>query len=478
MNPTDFLSRPLIGGHWLDDQGRHSEAVIGAATGAPVGRVVHASSEDLDRAAALAAEHFPAWRARLPGERAAVLRRAAGLLRERADEVAHRVARELGKPLAQGHWEVQNAAETLEWFAEEGRRAYGRVLPARAGLPRFTVTQEPVGPVLSLAPWNFPVVNAARKIGAALAAGCTCVHKPAEEAPGSALAVAEALVDAGLPAGVLGIVFGVPAEVSSRLLASPAFRKLSFTGSVPVGKALMKLAAERCLRTTMELGGHAPVIVCDDVDLDRVLDLAVEAKYRNAGQVCVSPTRFFVASALYPDFAAGFARRANDIVVGNGLDPAVRMGPLAHERRREAVAALVEDAQRQGAQLLAGGRRLPGPGWFYAPTVLGKVPSSAAIMNEEPFGPVALLQPFDDLGRVLAEANRLPYGLAAFGFSRSADRLRQIADGLEAGMVGLNSFAISLPETPFGGVKDSGHGAENGIEGLQACLVTKVISQC
>jgi succinate-semialdehyde dehydrogenase/glutarate-semialdehyde dehydrogenase len=351
------------------------------------------------------------------------------------------------------------------------------VLPQRAPGLRLTVIKEPVGPVAAFASWNFPLGNPARKIGAALAAGCSIIMKPAEETPASGLAVARALVDAGVPAGTLSMVFGVPSEVSTYLIASPVIRKVSFTGSVPVGKELMRLASQGMKRTTMELGGHAPVLVFEDVDLDNVLDLSVGTKYRNAGQVCVSPTRFYVHESLYERFVAGFVARTKALTVGDGLEPATRVGPLAHERRLVAMETLIEDAVAHGAKLHTGGSRLPRKGYFWAPTVLSDVPNSARIMNEEPFGAVAILNSFSSFDAVIEQANRLPYGLAAFAFTQSARRVNLVGEQLEAGMVGINSFQISVNESPFGGVKESGHGSEEGIEGLEACLVTKFVSE-
>jgi len=468
----------LVDGEFLSRGGDGAaEPVINPATEATLGMLPHASVADLDRAIGSAQRSFPDWRAMTPQARGVILRRAADLLRQRARQIATHITQEVGKPLAESSIEVAVAADTLDWFAEEGRRAYGRVLPTRSGSARFMVLKEPVGVVAAFAPWNFPTVNAARKIGSALAAGCPCILKPAEEAPASALAVGRALVEAGLPRGVLSIVFGAPADVSRHLLASRIVRKVSFTGSVPIGRQIMKMAADGGQRTTMELGGHAPVIVVDDVDVDHVLDAAVAAKFRNAGQVCVSPTRFLVQKGVYDRFVEGFARRARSLRVGDGLQEGVQMGPLAHRRRVAAVASLVDDAIGAGARLVAGGRRIEGSGFFWEPTVLADVPLDARAMNEEPFGPIALIRPFEDADEAIAEANRLPLGLAAFGFSESARRLSWLGDSLEAGMVGLNSFTLSIPDTPFLGVKDSGHGAENGMEGLEACLVTKLVSQ-
>jgi succinate-semialdehyde dehydrogenase/glutarate-semialdehyde dehydrogenase len=467
----------LIDGEWLGAENRRTRPVINPATEEVIAQLPLADTADLDRALAAAAHAWPEWRALAPVARGRILKKGADLLRARAEDVARIATMEEGKTLAESRMEVSMAADTIEWYAEEGRRAYGRVLPQRAPGLRLTVVKEPVGPVAAFAPWNFPIGNPARKIGAALAAGCPCILKPAEEAPGSALAVARALIDAGLPAGVLAVVFGEPSEVSAHLIGSHVVRKVSFTGSVPIGKQLMRMAADGMKRTTMELGGHAPVLVFEDIDVDRVLDLAATAKFRNAGQVCVSPTRFLVAETIFERFAAGFAARAAALPVGNGLDEANRMGPLAHARRVAAIAGLVEDARARGARVLSGGRRLPRPGFFYAPTVLAGVPIESRIMNEEPFGPIAIINPFRDFEAAIAEANRLPYGLAAFGFTQSARQVNLLGERIEAGMIGLNSFQISVPESPFGGVKESGHGSEEGIEGLDACLVTKFISE-
>jgi succinate-semialdehyde dehydrogenase/glutarate-semialdehyde dehydrogenase len=421
-----------IDGEWPGPDGRKSQPLVNPATEEVLGELPHATPADLDRALASAQRAWGEWRALLPVARGKILRKAADLMRARAEEIATIATLEMGKTIHETRIEVQMAAEVFDWYAEEGRRAYGRVLPQRLPGQRMTIVKEPVGPVAAFAPWNFPVGNPVRKIGAALAAGCTCILKPAEESAGTALAVARALHDAGLPKGVLAIVFGVPHEVSTHLIASPIIRKVSFTGSVPVGKQLVKLAADGMKRTTMELGGHAPVIVFDDVDVEKVLDACVTAKYRNAGQVCVSPTRFYVHESIYPRFAEGFAARARAMPVGDGIDEANRMGPLAHARRLPAVQGIIE--------------------------------------------PIAILNPFRDVDAVLAEANRLPFGLAAFGFTNNAQRVQLLGERIEAGMIGLNSFQISVPEAPFGGVKESGHGSEEGIEGLEACLVTKFIS--
>src|SRR5271154_2509008 len=361
----------FIGGEWLGAEGRKTSPVINPATEEVIGHLPHASKADLDRAL--------------------------------AEEIARIATTESGKSIHETRVELQMSANIFEWFAEEGRRAYGRVLPQRAPGTRLAIVKEPVGPVAAFAPWNFPIGNPARKIGAALGAGCSCILKPAEETPASGLAVARCLSDAGLPAGVLSIVYGVPSEISTHLLASPIIRKVSFTGSIPVGKHLMKLAAEGMKRTTMELGGHAPVIVFDDVDVEKVLDASVVAKYRNAGQVCVSPTRFYVHEKIYHRFVEGFAARAKAVTVGNGLDEKNKMGPLVHARRLAAVEAMVQDARDSGAHIQAGGARLRSPGYFYSPTVMSDVSNSARIMNEEPFGPIAVINPFSSFDSVIEQ---------------------------------------------------------------------------
>ena len=467
----------LIGGEWVSGKQRRCEPVINPATGEAIGELPHAFTSDLDHALEAAEQSFPIWRSMSPRDRGKILKGAAELLRARIEHIARLATMEEGKTLEETRLEVARSAEIFEWYAEEGRRTYGRVLPQRTPGVRLTVLKEPVGPVAAFAPWNFPVGNPARKAGAALGAGCSCIMKPAEETPASALEVARSLIDAGLPPGVLSVVFGVPSEVSTHLLASPVIRAISFTGSIRVGKQLMKLAAEGMKRTTMELGGHAPVLVFDDVDVDHVLDLSVSAKYRNAGQVCVSPTRFYVHEGIYKKFVEGFASRARALPVGDGLIESNKMGPLAHAARLTAMEELLGDARKCGAKFNTGGSRIGGPGYFWEPTVLSDVPENARIMNEEPFGPIAIINPFSDFDGVIRQANRLPYGLAAYAFARSSRIVNLLGEQLEAGMIGINSYAISVPESPFGGVKESGHGSEEGIEGLEACLVTKFVSE-
>jgi succinate-semialdehyde dehydrogenase/glutarate-semialdehyde dehydrogenase len=464
----------FIDGAFLTD--RPGEPVFNPATGQPLAELPHATAADLDRALVSAAGAFPAWRAMSAYDRGRILKRAADLIRERKAAIARIMTLEQGKPLAESEGEIAHAADVLEWYAEEGRRAYGRVVPSRVPGLTHTVVPEPVGVCLGFTPWNFPALTPARKIGGALAAGCPVIVKAAEETPGTAVEIVRAFADAGLPPGVLALVFGKPAEVSSHLIASPISRKISFTGSTPVGKHLMRLAIDGMKRTTMELGGHGPVLVFDDVDPAAAAKIAAAGKYRNAGQVCISPTRFYIQESAYEAFVDGFVEAARAIKLGNGLEPDVTMGPLANTRRIEAMERLVADARDRGGNIRTGGIRRGNAGFFFEPTVVTDIPDDSLLMTDEPFGPIAPIVPFRNLEEVLPRANALPYGLAAYAFTSSAKIQAAVAEGLEAGMVGINSFAVSNPETPFGGVKDSGHGSEGGIEGLQAYFNTKLVS--
>jgi succinate-semialdehyde dehydrogenase/glutarate-semialdehyde dehydrogenase len=463
-----------IAGEWLGPDGRDTRDVLNPATGAGQAALPLATEDDLDRALGASQRGFEAWRATPPAERAAILVRTAQLLRERTDHLARIATLEQGKIQAEAKGEVAFAAALLDFHAAECQRVYGRVLPRPTG-SRSLVLHQPVGPVAAFCAWNFPIMNVVRKLAPALAAGCSIIIKPSEETAGSAVEVLRCFQDAGLPGNVAQCVFGVPDMVSRHLLASPITRKLSFTGSVPVGKALMKLAADTMMRTTMELGGHGPVLVFDDCDLDKTLDTLVAHKFRNAGQVCVAPTRFQVQDGIYDRFAAGFAERTRALRVGDGLDAASQMGPMANARRPEAIAELVGDATAQGARLLAGGDRSSDAGFFFQPTVLSDVPPAARAMNEEPFGPIALLSRFSTDEEAIAEANRLPFGLAAYCFTENGRRQNILGDAIEAGMIAINNVRLSYPDSPFGGIKDSGHGSEDGPEGIAAHLVTKTV---
>ncbi len=466
-----------IDGQFISGEGRPEQDVFNPATGEVIARLPHATRDDLDRALAAAARAFESWKKSSPLERSKVLRRVAELARERAGDIGRAMTLDQGKPLAESVGEVNFCAEHAEWHAEECRRIYGRVIPARLPGVRQLVLREPVGVCAAFTPWNFPFNQAIRKIAAAVGAGCTVILKGPEEAPSAVVALARLFHDAGLPAGVLNVVWGVPAEVSAHLITSPVVRKISFTGSVAVGKQLAALAASLMKRSTMELGGHAPVIVCDDADIDTAVRLLVPYKFRNAGQVCISPTRFFVQERAYDRFVAEFVAKTRDLKVGDGLQPGTQMGPLAQSRRVRAIAGFIDDAQTRGAHVLAGGAPLPGSGNFYAPTVIADLPEDARLMTEEPFGPVAGIVRFKTLDEALQRANRLPFGLASYAFTGSTKNAQAIANGLEAGMVSINHIGLALAETPFGGIKDSGVGSEGGSESFDGYLNTKFVTQ-
>jgi succinate-semialdehyde dehydrogenase/glutarate-semialdehyde dehydrogenase len=476
--PAQYLEtlEHYINGAWVQPTSGKTQDVINPATSVSLGKLGHASKADLDKALAAAVGGFSTWRRVSAFERCKIMRKAADLLRSRADQIANILSLEQGKLLAEARIEILSSADIIDWFAEEGRRAYGRVIPARADGVRNTVLMEPVGPVAGFSPWNFPVLQAARKVGGALAAGCSIIIKCPEETPGSPIEFVKCFHDAGVPPGVINLVYGNPAEISEYLIPSPVIRKISFTGSVPVGKQLSSLAGLHMKRATMELGGHAPVLVFDDIETDGVATLLAGMKYRNAGQVCVSPTRFFLHDNVYDKFVARFTDLARNIKVGDGLDPTSKMGPLANPRRVNAMESILLDAQEKGAKVQTGGKRIGNEGNFFEPTVLTDVPENARIMREEPFGPVAVMLRFKDTDDVLARANSLPFGLASYAFTKDAKTATKVADALDHGMVSINHFGIALPETPFGGVKDSGYGHEGGIEGLNAYMQTKFVS--
>lgn len=467
----------LIDGEWRSGRAGRMIDVLNPATEERIGTVARAEIADLDDALAAAKKGFSVWRQVSALERAKVLHRAADLLRERVEHIALLMTREQGKPLAESRIEVMAAADTLDVFAEEGRRTYGRVVPARGANMVNLVMKEPVGPVAAFTPWNFPINQIVRKLGAALATGCSIIIKAPEETPASPAELIRAVADAGVPAGVVNLVYGVPAEISEHLIRHETIRKISFTGSTAVGKQLAALAGASMKRVTMELGGHAPAIVFDDADLNTAVKSLAAAKFRNAGQVCTAPTRFLVQSKVYDVFLERFVEAAQSLEIGDGAASGTQLGPLANERRIPALEALIADAVSQGAERVTGGQRLGNKGYFFAPTVLAKVPITARAMNEEPFGPLALVNPFDDLDEAIAEANRLPYGLASYAFTNSTRTTTTLARSIEAGMLGINHTAVAWPELPFGGVKDSGYGSEGGPEALDAYLVTKMVTQ-
>ncbi len=455
---------------------RKNLPVLNPATAQEIGRVAFASKVDLDRALSAAQKGFDTWR-RVPAfERCKIMRQAAALLRERAPAIAALMTQEQGKPLAEAKAEIGMASDIIEFFAEEGKRVYGRVVPARNLAAQQMVLKDPVGPVAAFTPWNFPINQVVRKLSAALATGCSIIVKAPEETPASPAGLLKAFLDAGVPAGVIGLVYGDPAEISSYLIPHPTIRKITFTGSTPVGKQLAAMAGLHMKRATMELGGHAPVIVCEDADVELAAKAAGAAKFRNAGQVCISPTRFLVHSSLKKFFIDAMVKQAGSLKIGNGLEDGTTMGPLANPRRLTAMAEFTKDAISKGATVAAGGERIGTTGNFFAPTILSDVSLDAKVFNDEPFGPMAAIRTFNTMDEAIAESNRLPFGLASYAFTKSLKNAHLLAQQLQVGMLWMNQPAVAWPEMPFGGVKDSGYGSEGGSEALEAYLNTKSVS--
>ncbi len=463
----------FIDGEWRGSNDRLP--VVNPSTEEVIGEVPIATTNDLEDAALAAKRGFDVWSQTPPKERADLVRSAAALLRERQDEIAHSITSEHGKPFEQARLEVIRGCEFLEWDAGEAVRTYGRVIPSGPGV-KYIVHHLPIGPVAAFSPWNFPMSQPARKIAGAVSSGCSVILKAAEETPAGAMHIAQAFADAGLPPGVLNLVSGVPGDISGYLIPHPEIRLVAFTGSTTVGRNLTGLASDNMTPVLMELGGHAPVIVCEDTDVESAALSSAVRKMRNAGQVCTSPTRFFVHEAIFDQFLDTFTRRCAETVVGDGFDPNVEMGPLANERRLAAMARMVDDAVSTGAELLTGGSRIGETGYFFEPTVLANVPDNAAVMQEEPFGPLAIVNPVDSLDTAIERANSVPYGLAAYGFTNRADYADAMVDQVEAGNLSINTLEASLPETPFGGVKWSGYGREGGAEGLHHYTVVKNVS--
>lgn len=467
----------LIDGEWRDGVEGKSIDVVDPATGDKIGEVAHATRKDLEAAVAAVEKGFKIWSQTPAFERYKIMRKAANLMRERADTIASIMTREQGKPLAEAKMETMAAADVIDWFSEEARRTYGQIIPARAPGVMQMAIKLPVGPVAAFTPWNFPINQVVRKLSAAVAAGCSIIVKAPEETPASPAELIRAFVDAGMPAGVVNLVYGVPAEISEYLIAHPVIRKISFTGSTPVGKHLAALAGQHMKLATMELGGHAPAIVFDDADLDKAVKVLSASKFRNAGQVCVSPTRFLIQDGVHDKFVSAFTEIAKNIKVGNGLEDGTQMGPLANERRITALEDLIADAVSAGAEVKTGGRRIGNKGNFFEPTVIANVPKTARLMNEEPFGPIAVFSRFSTLDEVIEEANRLPFGLASYAFTGSGETAQHLGLRIEAGMTTINHNGLALPEVPFGGIKDSGHGTEGGSEAIEAYLSTKFVTQ-
>lgn len=468
---------PIIGGTRLSAPGRQAIPVENPATLDTLGELVLATDADLDQALAAAGRGFEQWRRTSPLERSRVLRQAAALIRERVEDIARVMTLEQGKVLAESRAEILASADIFDWSAEEGRRTYGRIIPAREAGQHFEVRHEPIGPVAAFSAWNFPFLLPARKVAAALAAGCSVILKPSEETPGVGSMMVEAIFDAGLPPDVLSLVFGDPPHVSAKLIASDIIRKASITGSIPAGRAVAGLCGQHLKRCTLELGGHAAIGVFSDVDLPSVVAKLAATKFRNGGQVCVSPTRFFVQDAIYDGFVDGFTRYAKGLKVGNGLTPESQMGPLANGRRLEAVERMVADAVQKGATVTAGGKRIGNAGHFHEPTVLVDVADNATVLTDEPFGPIAPILRFSDAEEFVTRANSLEFGLASSVFSNNLKTTRYVSERLEVGMVGVNEVAYGLAETPVCGVKSSGWGHEGGSEGLADHMVTKFVTE-
>jgi succinate-semialdehyde dehydrogenase/glutarate-semialdehyde dehydrogenase len=465
----------FIDGAWCGGQGKPL-AVLNPATGEAIGTVAHAKQGDLDRALAAAERGQAQWRRSTGFERARVLRRAAALLRERSAHIAGLMTREQGKVIAESRQEVERGAETCDWMAGEAQRIEGRTIGGRAGNISQAVIKEPIGVVAAFTPWNFPINQMVRKLTGALAAGCAIIVKGPEETPASCAELVRAFADAGVVAGAMNLVYGTPAEISEYLVPQPLVRKVSFTGSTGVGKQLAALAGRHMKPVTMELGGHAPVLVFEDADIEAAARALCGNKYRCSGQSCINPTRFLIEQRAYESFVEAFVAAARSIKVGDGLDPSSTMGPMANVRRLQAMEALTADALQHGAKLRLGGHRIGERGYFFEPTVLSEVPLSARAMNEEPFGPIALMRSFNGLEEAIAEANRLNYGLAAYGFTRSAANARAVIERVQSGMVSINHFGLGTPETPFGGVRDSGYGFEGGSEAIEAYLQPRFVS--
>lgn len=467
----------LIDGEWTQAVDGRSLPVVNPANGAVIGQVAHASKADLERAVQSSRNGFDIWREMTAADRSKIMRKAAAMLRERAPAIARMLTREQGKPLAEATAETVAAADIIEWFAEEGFRVYGRLVPSRKSLSiRQMVLKDPVGPVAAFTPWNFPINQLVRKLSAALTAGCSVLVKAAEETPAAPAALVRAFQDAGLPPGVVNLVYGDPAEISNYIIPHPVIQKISFTGSTAIGKQLAAMAGQHMKRVTMELGGHAPVVICEDADIELAVKTVGALKFFNAGQVCISPTRFLVHESVRDRFAQALAQHAGQLKVGDGLAEGTQMGPLSNPRRLDAMDDLVGDAVSKGAQLLCGGQRIGESGNFWQPTVLDNVPLDAKLLNDEPFGPVAAIRTFADLDEAIAESNRLPYGLAGYAFTSSLKNADLLTRHMEVGMLWINMPPATSAELPFGGIKDSGYGTEGGPEAVEAYLNTRAVS--
>jgi succinate-semialdehyde dehydrogenase / glutarate-semialdehyde dehydrogenase len=475
---TEFPTQMYIDGQWCGARDGKTLAVINPADESVLAEVAYGGRAEAERAIEAAARAFPAWRALSVYDRAKVLKKTAELMRDRADRIARALTQEQGKPLVEAKTEVLHAADTFEWFAEEGKRSYGRIIPPTNVAKRYYVIKHPVGVVGTITPWNFPAALPSRKIAPALAAGCTVVSRPAEQTPLTLILMFECLADAGVPAGVANLVMGPARPIADALFENQAVRKISFTGSTEVGKELIRRSADQVKRLSLELGGHAPLIVFPDADVSQVAQAAVIGKFRNNGQVCIAPSRFYIHEKISKDFTDAAVELARALKLGNGLEPGVQVGPMFEAKALEKTSALIDDARGKGANILTGG----GPskrfdrGYWFEPTVIREVRGEMKIMTDEPFAPVMPLLDFDKLDDVIAAANNTPYGLAAYVFTNDLTVATRMAEGLEAGIIGVNDPVPATPQCPFGGMKESGVGRELGIEGLDAYFETKYVS--
>ena len=474
----DRPNQMYIDGRWVGASDGTTTDIIDPATEAVVDTIPVATAADLDAALAAAERGFSVWRETDAWKRSAVIRRAADIIRERTDRIAEVLTEEEGKPTAEAVGEVRAAADQFDWYADEARRIYGRIIDGHSRDHRLLVIRQPIGPVAAFSPWNFPALLSSRKIAPALAAGCSVVVKPAVEAPRTTLCLAAACHDAGLPAGVLNMVTGSSSFISERLIASPIIRKVTLTGSVPVGREILRACADGVKAVSMELGGHSPVLVFPDADIPRAAELCARAKYRNNGQVCIAASRFFAHESIADEFTEHFVRVTRSLRVGDGKKPDTDVGPLANLRRLETTQRLVDDAVKKGASLAAGGRRADGfeHGYFFEPTVLLGVDRSMAVMTEEPFCPIAPIATFADLDEAVAKANATEFGLAGYIFTKDTKTAFLAAERLDVGMVGVNTLLLASAEIPFGGVKKSGFGREGGTEWVESYTVTKHIN--
>ena len=467
----------LIDGKWTDSSQRDTLPVIDPATEKILSYLPIADENDLERALVSSKKGFQIWSKWTPLRRQAVMLKTVEIIRKRSDEIAKTLTMEMGKTLRESKQEINQVIETIIWCAEEGKRTYGRIIPSRDGQARQMVFKEPIGPVAAFVAWNFPGGNVIRKVASTLAAGCSIIIKPSEETPGTAVAIGECFMEAGLPQGVLNIIFGVPDKISKYLLKSSIPKAVTFTGSVAVGKHLQFLASETLKKCTLELGGHAPVIVCDDANIDKVLNKIAIWKFRNSGQVCISPSRFFVQEASYKKFVDGFVEIANQINLGSGLEENSDMGPLIFEKQVHKMESFVENAKSLGGKINCGGEQFGETGFFFKPTVITDMPENAKILNEEPFGPLVPIIPFKTMEEAIEKSNSLSVGLASYIFTENQKNAHFLGNNLDVGIVCVNHTIVSVPEAPFGGFGESGYGKENGIEGLESFLRTKYITE-